>query len=168
MRNSLKSLALMAALMTPALATADDTTLMTASVTEGALRLTHGFAFATLPNQPVAGGFMTIANEGDTDDRLLGARADVAGVTQIHTMAMDDGVMVMRELPDGLELPVGETVTLEPGGYHIMFMQLNAPLVEGETVPLTLTFEQAGDVDVILPIIRKTAGGMGHGAMGAH
>ena len=168
MRNSLKTVALMAALITPALATADDMAPMMAPVAQGDLTLTHGFAFATLPNQPVAGGFMTIENAADADDRLIAATSDIADVMQFHTMAMDGGVMVMRELPDGLELPAGETVKLEPGGYHIMFMQLNAPLVEGDTVPVTLTFEQAGDVDVILPIIRKTAGGMGHGAMGAH
>ncbi|WP_439154299.1 copper chaperone PCu(A)C [Yoonia sp.] len=167
MKTKMKLLAVLAALCTPAIALADDTMPMMAPVTQTTLTLTDGYAHATLPNQPVAGGFVTIANTGDTDDRLVAASSDIANVMQIHTMAMDGDVMVMRELTDGLPVPAGETVALQPGGLHIMFMQLNGPLVAGETVPVTLTFENAGDVAVMLPIRNKMVGGMGHGAMGS-
>lgn len=165
MKTKLKLIAVLAALGAPVVAMADDMTM--APVTQETLTLTDGYAHATLPNQPVAGGFVTIANTGDTDDRLVGVSSDNANVMQIHTMAMDGDVMVMRQLADGLPVPAGETVVLQPGGLHIMFMQLNGPLVAGETVPVTLTFENAGDVPVVLPILEKMAGGMGHGAMGS-
>ena len=58
----------------------------------------------------------------------------------------------MTELPDGLPIPAGQTVTLAPGGYHLMFMQLTGPLVEGSTLPVTLQFEKAGAVEVMLDV----------------
>src|SRR6056297_2719052 len=94
----------------------------------GDLALSASFAFATPPGAPVAGGFVTITNTGAADDRLAGASSDVAGHMEVHEMAMDDGVMRMRELADGLAIPAGETVTLEPGGFHIMFMDLQDTL----------------------------------------
>lgn len=122
------------------------------AVTLGDLTIAGAFARATLPNAPVAGGFLTVTNNGTADDTLVSASAPIAGMTQVHEMAMDGDVMRMRELPDGLPIPAGETVTLEPGGYHLMFMDLTGPLTEGETVPVTLTFAQAGTVEVMLPV----------------
>ncbi|WP_298499033.1 copper chaperone PCu(A)C [uncultured Maritimibacter sp.] len=134
-----------------------------ATVTLGDLTIEGAFSRATLPNAPVAGGFMTITNAGDSDDRLIGASSAVAGRMEIHEMAMDGDVMRMRELADGLVLPAGETVTLKPGGYHVMFMDLARPLVEGETVDVTLTFEKAGDVTLPLAIGAPNAEGHGNG-----
>ena len=128
------------------------TTFAHAETKVGTLMLSDPFTRATLPNAPVAGGFVTIMNMGDTDDTLIAATSDIAGTTEIHTMEMDGDVMRMSELEDGLPIPAGETVTLAPGGFHLMFMQLNTPLVEGETVSVTLTFEAAGDVTLDLPI----------------
>ena len=98
-----------------------------------------------------------MAVETDPRARLLAlvrgqARSDIAGDTQIHEMAMQGDVMKMRPLADGLEIPAGKTVVLAPGGFHIMFMGLKQTLVEGETITVTLTFEKAGTVDVVLPI----------------
>jgi copper(I)-binding protein len=76
---------------------------------------------------------------------------------QIHEMAMIDGVMKMRELPEGLPIPAGRSVTLTPGGYHVMFMDLAQPLVQGETVDLTLLFERAGEVDAPLVVLAPDA-----------
>lgn len=166
MKTKLKLLAVLAALGAPAMAMADD--MIMAPVTQDTLTITNGFAHATLPNQPVAGGFLTIENTGDTDDRLVAVASDIAGVMQIHTMAMDGDVMVMREMADGVPVPAGETVVLQPGGLHIMFMQLNDALVDGQSVPVTLTFENAGDVAVDLPIRKKMAAMMDHGKMGDH
>lgn len=118
----------------------------------GGLTLTNGFAFATLPNQPVAGGFVTVENTGTVDDVLIKAVSASAGYMEIHTMAVNDGVMIMREMENGLPIPAGETVVMKPGGYHIMFMDLPGPLVVDEMATVTLTFQNAGDVTVTLPI----------------
>ena len=118
----------------------------------GPINISLPFTRATLPNAPVAGGFLTIENTGTEPDRLISAASDIADDTQIHEMAMQGDVMKMRPLAEGLEIPAGETVVLAPGGFHIMFMGLKQALVEGETITVTLTFEKAGAVDVLLPI----------------
>lgn len=139
-----------------------------ASYVAGDLVISHPFSRATLPNAPVAGGFFTVKNNGAADDRLIGASSDVADRLEIHEMAMDGDIMRMRQLKDGLPLPAGETVELKPGGYHIMFMGLNQPLIEGETVNVILVFEKAGEIEIPLPIGAPNAkgdAGMHHGGM---
>ncbi|OSP56138.1 DUF1775 domain-containing protein [Pseudoruegeria sp. SK021] len=136
----------------------------------GDLTITAPFSRATLPNAPVAGGFLSIANAGAQDDRLIGVAADVAGRAEIHEMAMDGDVMKMRKLDDGLLVPAGGTVVLKPGGLHLMMMDLTQPLVEGETVAVTLTFETAGEVIVTLPVGAPNARDAGddHAHHGTH
>ena len=129
----------------------------------GSLEISASFARATLPNAPVGGGFMTIENHGEAADRLVSVTSPMAGDVQIHEMAMEGDVMRMRAVPDGLELPAGETVELKPGGYHLMFMGLKGAFVEGETVPVTLTFEHAGSVDLALPVLGTAADAASHG-----
>lgn len=116
----------------------------------GSLEIKHPWAKATVAGQPVAGGFMTIVNSGSAPDRLVkvAVSPDVSGMTQIHEMKIEDGVMKMAEIPGGLEIATGATVELKPGGLHVMFMGLKAPFKEGESVKATLTFEKAGDVEV--------------------
>lgn len=114
----------------------------------GSLAIDHPWTRATPGGAKVGGGYMTITNMGGETDRLVAGTADFAGMIEIHEMAMKDGVMRMRRLPAGLEIPPGETVELKPGGYHVMFMQLKAPLVEGDPVTATLTFEKAGSIDL--------------------
>jgi copper(I)-binding protein len=97
-------------------------------------------------------GALKVTNAGETDDTLIYASSTIAGDTQIHGMAMEGDVMRMRELPDGLIISAGESITLQPGGFHLMFTNLNQPLVEGEAVSITPTFERAGQIDVILPV----------------
>ena len=118
----------------------------------GALVIHEPWARATPPGAKVAGGYATIENNGDTPDRLVSATAEISGRVEIHEMAMSDGVMTMRPLPDGAEIPAGASLELKPGSYHIMFMELAAPLSEGETFAGTLTFENAGSVDVTFAI----------------
>ncbi len=125
---------------------------MSMEVVAGDLTLTQAFTRATLPNAPVAGGFVVITNNGAVDDRLIAATSPISNETQIHEMAVENDVMKMRELPTGLAIAAGETVNLVPGGYHVMFMDLNGPLVEGDTVDVRLTFEVAGEVDVQMPV----------------
>ena len=133
----------------------------------GALTIEAPFARATLPNQPVAGGFMTITNAGETEDRLIAVASPSAGRMEIHEMKMDGDVMRMREISGGLVIPAGETVTLEPGGYHLMFMDLAGPFVAGETAEVVLTFEAAGEVALTFPIVSRAAAKNGH-AHGGH
>jgi protein SCO1 len=85
-----------------------------------------------LPNAPVAGGFLTVENTGAEDDRLIAARSPVAGHMEVHEMRMQGDVMKMHEVEGGLPIPAGETVTLKPGGYHVMFLDLQQPLGRGD------------------------------------
>jgi copper(I)-binding protein len=121
-------------------------------VTLGALEISGAFSRATLPNAPVGAGYLTITNRGTADDTLVSATSPVAGVTQIHEMKMEGDVMKMNEVEGGLVIPAGQSVTLEPGGFHIMFMELKQAFVEGSMVPVTLTFANAGTVEVELMV----------------
>ncbi len=118
----------------------------------GALEIDRPWARATAPTAPAGGGFLTIVNKGTTGDRLVSARSPVAQTSEIHEMKMEGNIMRMRELDKGLEIPAGGTVTLAPGGFHVMLMGLKAPLQQGTKVPLTLVFEKAGSIDVELSV----------------
>lgn len=135
--------------------------------TVGDLEISDFYSRETLPNAPVAGGFMTITNNGSTDDRLIAASSDISGRVEIHEMAMENDVMKMRELADGLPIPASATVELKPGGYHVMFMELNKALAQGDTVTVTLEFEQAGSTTITMPVAARQ-GGMGHTGHGGH
>tara|TARA_R110002124_G_scaffold1797_2_gene11340 strand:- start:4674 stop:5165 length:492 start_codon:yes stop_codon:yes gene_type:complete len=141
---------LVAAALTPAFA-------QNSVVHQGDLAISAPFARATLPKAPVGGGFLSIENTGTQADRLISASSPAAKVVQIHEMAMAGDVMKMRELGDGLEIPAGQTVTLSPGGLHLMFMSLNQPFLEGESVPVTLVFEKAGMIEIDLPVLGAAA-----------
>jgi periplasmic copper chaperone A len=112
----------------------------------GSIAIAHPYARATVPGQPAGGGFLTLDNKG-ADDRLLSASAGVSGAVELHSMSMDGDVMRMRQV-DAIELPAGKTVALKPGGLHIMFIGLKAPLKAGDSFPLKLKFEKAGEVTV--------------------
>ncbi|MET1414112.1 copper chaperone PCu(A)C [Roseibium sp. HPY-6] len=129
----------------------------------GDLTLSKTWTRATPPKAKAGGGFVEIMNSGATADRLVAASSDVAAKVEIHEMAVTDGIMKMRELNDGIEIPAGETVTLQPGGLHIMFMGLNQSFEEGTTVPVVLTFEKAGDVAIDLDVAKMGAKSMDHG-----
>ena len=120
------------------------------------LRVSNPFTRATPPGAVVAGAFMSIQNQGKEADRLVSASSPVAGVVEIHEMTMDGGLMKMRAV-NGIDLKPGATVELRPGGYHIMLEDLKRPLKDGEQIPLTLTFEKGGVLEVKVNV----------GAMGA-
>lgn len=122
------------------------------SITVGDLTISGAFTRATNPGAPVGGGYFTITNEGNTDDRLIEVLGNVSDRVEIHEMAVVNDIMTMRELPEGLAIPAGETVSLAPGGFHLMFMSLNTAFVEGETVDVVLVFERAGHVPVSLKV----------------
>ena len=100
----------------------------------------------------VAAGFLTIANQGQEDDRLIKAETTISTMTQIHDMKMEGDVMKMFERPEGIVIPAGSTVELKPKSLHLMFMGLAKPPVEGEHFTATLTFEKAGSVEVTFDV----------------
>lgn len=116
------------------------------------LEIMTPWARATAPTAPAGGGFVVIKNTGPTADRLVSARSAIAETVQVHEMKMDGNVMRMRELESGLEIPAGATVSLAPGGFHLMLMGLKQPLRQGSTVPVTLVFEKAGSIDIELAV----------------
>ncbi len=95
---------------------------------------------------PVAGGFLTVVNDDDVDDRLLRVESDIAQRVEIHQMRNDGGVMRMRALPDGVVVPAHGKLELKPGGYHLMLIKPRRALVEGDHFGATLVFQRAGRV----------------------
>lgn len=134
--------------------------------TAGSLKIETPWTRAMPPGSKVGGGFLIISNSGDEADTLLSLTTPRADRGEVHEMSMDGGVMKMRELEDGLEIPAGGTVELKPGGYHVMFMGVTEGFKEGETIDGVLVFEKAGEVPVkfmVGPVGTKTAPGhMGH------
>jgi copper(I)-binding protein len=100
----------------------------------------------------VAAGYLVIHNIGATPDKLIGGAADFAGKIEIHQMSMDHGIMRMRALTSGLEIPAHGEVKLAPKNYHIMFTNLKQPLKKGDSVKVTLTFEHAGSIPVVFEV----------------
>ena len=114
---------------------------------------------------PTAAGYMTVTNRGGTPDRLVSARSPMARSVEIHDSSVADGVMRMRPLPDGVALPPGATLRLAPGGLHLMLIAPTGGFTRGGRVPVTLSFDRAGDVTVELEVAaagaRDAPGGHG-------
>lgn len=120
-------------------------------VTAGGLAVISAWARATPPGVDIGAAYVTIENRGGADDRLVGATTPAAEMVSAHETAEEDGVATMRTLADA-SVPAGGKLEMRPGGTHLMLMGLSAPLVEGDSVPLTLTFEHAGERTVQLEI----------------
>jgi periplasmic copper chaperone A len=133
-------------------------------VKAGDLLITQAWSRATPGGAKVGGGYLTIENKGAAPDRLIGGSADVAGKVEVHEMAMNNGVMTMRQLDTGLTIEPGKTVKLAPGGYHLMMTDLKNPLKQGDKVPVTLEFEKAGKVRVTFEV--QGVGAQGPAATG--
>src|SRR3954452_25248248 len=118
----------------------------------GDLVISQACSRATPGGAKIGGGYLTIQNKGSTPDRLLGGSADVADRVQIHEMAVNNGVMTMRPLDEGLAIEPGKTVKLAPGGHHLMLLDLKSPLKQGDRLPVTLEFEKAGKVKLSLEV----------------
>ncbi len=127
------------------------------SIEHGNLIIKDAWTRATPPNAKGGGAFVSITNNGSEDARLTGAVSGYAKRTEIHEMAVNDGVMKMRKLDDGVVIPAGKTLELKPGSYHIMFMGLNQPIKMGEKLKVTLEFEKAGPVEVTFPVMKMGA-----------
>jgi copper(I)-binding protein len=118
----------------------------------GSMHISTPWARATPKGAASGAGYMTITNRGTTPDTVNCVSDDASAQCQIHSMTMQDGVMKMRPVESGLEIKPGETVTLQPGGHHIMFVNLKHALEQGQSVKATLKFEHAGTVEVDYPI----------------
>jgi len=118
----------------------------------GPIQITAPWARATPKGASSGAAYMTITNTGKTPDKVSCVSSDASAACQIHTMTMDSGVMQMRLVEGGLEIKPGETVTLKPGGLHVMLVNLKHPLEQGSTIKATLKFDAAGSVDVDYPI----------------
>lgn len=149
----MKNLFIVAAILAGAIAT---NTANARDFTAGALTIATPTIFETAPTAMSGGGYMEITNTGDEADKLIEVRADFPQV-MIHTTVEEDGVAKMMHI-EGLDLPAGETVTLKPGGLHIMFMGLDGnPMEVGEEIPATLVFEKAGEVEVVFDVLSRSA-----------
>lgn len=126
----------------------------------GDLTIEKPWARATPKGAEVGAAYVEIRNGGAEPDKLTGGAADFANF-EIHEMSMQDNVMKMREVKDGVAIPAHGDLKLSPGGYHIMLTGLKHPLVKGETAKLTLTFERAGAVTVDFPVLGIGASGGG-------
>ncbi len=118
----------------------------------GSIHISQPWSRATPKGASSGAGYMTITNKGAAPDKVSCVSSDASAQCQIHTMTMEDGVMKMRPVEGGLEIKPGETVTLKPGGYHMMLVDLKHPLEQGQSVKATLKFDHAGTVDVEYPV----------------
>jgi len=113
----------------------------------GAIIIDHPWSRATVPVVPTGVAYFVLRNTGQSADRLLSVSTPVAGKAELHAH-VQDGDMVRMQRVAAVDLAPASTTALEPGGLHVMLMQLKQPLVKGKAFPLTLTFEHAGAVTV--------------------
>lgn len=142
------------AALLPALALAE-----CAEVSQGDLSIRAAWSRATIGTARPAVFYVTIQNNGSTDDRLTGIETSVAGMPMLHETVMTDSVASMPHAT-AIDIPAGETVSLAPGGFHGMLMDLEEELKEGESFPVALQFEKAGEVSIdteVLPIRAREA-----------
>lgn len=136
------------------------------AATIGTLAVDGAWTRATADGAKVAAGYLTIRNTGSAADTLVAVETSVAGRGEIHDMTMTDGVMRMRRLAEGVEIPAGGAVELKPGGKHIMFLDLKERLVEGGRVTVKLTFKSGATGEVAFPV--RALGASGGNGGGHH
>lgn len=141
----------------------------TSTLFAGDIMINDAYARSSTPSSVTGAAFLMLMNHSDTDDRLISASSEVAKRVELHTHEEDaNGVMKMMEVEEGFAIPAGGMHALKRGGDHIMFMGLNAPLVQGEEIPVTLTFEQAGEIEVMIQVDlerKPDHGAMDHSTM---
>jgi copper(I)-binding protein len=133
-------------------------------VSVGGLKISAPWARATPKGASVGAGYMTITNSGSAPDRLVGGSTDISSRFEVHEMKMEGDVMKMRPVANGIEIKPGQTVELNPSGYHVMLVGLKKQLTPGDHFKATLEFAQAGKVDVDFAV----AGIGAHSADGDH
>ncbi len=130
----------------------------------GNLVVVDPWARATIGQVKTGAAYLTVVNRGAAGDRLVAVATPAAGMAQVHSSVMVEGVMKMRPV-EALEIGAKSSTVLEPGGFHVMLMGVRSPLMEGDAFPLILTFERAGSVEVEVRVLGIAAmPGMGsHG-----
>lgn len=133
--------------------------------------VSDAYARSTGPSSPTGAAFMHITNDTGQDDVITGVMSDAAAKVELHTHIADgDGVMRMVHVEEGFPIAAGETIFLERGGKHVMFMGLNAPMENGAEIEVTFTFETASPLKVTIPVdLDRMPEGhsmSGHGSMG--
>src|SRR5216683_1438837 len=118
----------------------------------GSIEIHRPWARRSVETPERAGGFFVLTNTGPEPDRLVGATSLAAEKIEIHAIKVMGGDIGMRPRDDGLGLPAGVTLTLQPRGYHLLLIGLREPLIQGARLAVTLTFEKAGSIDVAFPV----------------
>ena len=103
---------------------------------------------ATPPGHAVSAGYMQIHNHSDRQDKLIAVRTDFAGRNEVHEMKLENDVMKMRPVENGLIIPAQSSVTLEPGGNHLMFMGLKEQIIPDASYRVTVQFLHAGEIEM--------------------
>ena len=142
------------------------TTARAADYDVGSIHIAQPWARATPKGASAGAAYLTITNNGTAPDRVSCVSSDDSAKCQIHTMTMDNGVMKMRPVEGGLEIKPGQTVTLKPGGLHVMLVELKHPLEQGKAAEATFQFEKAGTVKVAFPVLALGAPAPGAAAGG--
>ncbi|MDV6250336.1 copper chaperone PCu(A)C [Vibrio sp. EA2] len=120
----------------------------------GKIHIAHPWSREAPPNAPVIGGFLQLNNHGDAEDSLIAAETPIAGRVELHNHIMEDGVMKMVKV-DEINVPANGSVALEPGNFHLMIFNPTQSLKKGDRFPVTLTFKNAGKVDVEVAVESK-------------
>jgi len=133
---------------------------------DSALRIDDPYVRLVPPNAPASAAFMVISNSGSTERQLLKAQSPAAKTVELHTHINDHGVMKMRQVPS-IAIKANGRTELKPGSYHIMLIDLKQALNEGDSVPLTLSFDDGSTQQITAPVrkIQAAAPAMDHGAM---
>ncbi|MCK9487739.1 MAG: copper chaperone PCu(A)C [Dehalococcoidia bacterium] len=152
------------ALLLVASACADDTAADPTATHEGDL-IEVVSAYIPAPPTHTAAAYVVFRNHSDEADRLLSASADVTDTVELHQTSMDGGTMTMIHV-DAIDLPAGGELLMEPGGYHVMLIEVTRELHEGDSVQMTFTFEHHGTVDFSVPVVASS--GEPAGGHGAH
>ncbi|WP_171235248.1 copper chaperone PCu(A)C [Ruegeria sp. HKCCA6837] len=151
------------------LATLAAVTLAIPALADGTIKVDDAYARSSGKTAKAGAAFMMIENQGVADDRLIGATSDAAARVELHTHEVDDnGVAKMVHVEEGFVIPAGETYMLKRGGAHVMFMGLTAPFEQDAMVPVTLIFENAGEVEIEIPVDLERQDKGGHGGHGSH
>jgi copper(I)-binding protein len=122
------------------------------------IQIADAWARETVAGQSGTAGYVTISNRGTGEDRLIGISAQAPVTAMLHETSTSGGISSMRRLENGVAIPAGGTVSLKPGGGHVMIFGLNAPLRQGGTLKLTLRFERSGEKPVDFKVEPALAG----------
>lgn len=133
----------------------------------GTIQIADSWARESPPTVTNGAAYMTLTNTGPETDRLLGGSGDVAESIELHTHIMEGNVAKMRQV-ETIQVDVGKPTLLQPGGFHIMLIGLKKPLTAGQTFPLTLHFEKAGDIPIQVTVRGRDAGAAADGGHTHH